>query len=125
MKSQPIEAPVRVFGTWDAPVTDDAKRIDVPVARLCMHCRETFRDGDNGAIMPNGFAQHRECALRVALGGIGHHVDHAFYCASESGPDAGLTYRQSALLVWRVFVDHKPVSRDALERLRAAPPNGT
>jgi hypothetical protein len=76
MKSQPIEAPVRVFGTWDAPVTDDAKRIDVPVARLCMHCRETFRDGDNGAIMPNGFAQHRECALRVALGGIGHHVDH-------------------------------------------------
>jgi hypothetical protein len=86
-----------------------------------MQCRETFRAGDNGAIMPNGFAQHRECALRSALGGIGHLVDHARYCASDHGPDAGLTSRQSALLVWRVICDRVPVTVHDLERLRADP----
>lgn len=42
---------------------------------------------------------HRECALRAVLGGIGHLEDHALWCLERDDPDAGLTYRQSALRV--------------------------
>lgn len=92
---------VRAFGTWDAPMTDDAVWLDtVPPGLVCMSCEEAIVEGENGAIMPTGFATHRECALRSALGGIGHLVDHGFYCRGELGPDAGLSYRLSALLVW-------------------------
>jgi hypothetical protein len=43
---------------------------------------------------------HRECSLREVLGGIGHLLDHKYYCRGLHDPDAGLTYRESALLVW-------------------------
>jgi hypothetical protein len=108
---------VQAFGSWDAPLTDQAEWVDVP-AGLCMHCREPFRDGDNGAVMPTGFAQHRECALRSVTGGIGHHVDHGRYCHGEAGPDAGLSFRASALLVWRHVAEGWPVSPEELEALR-------
>ena len=101
--------PVQAFGEWDAPVTDDAVWIDVPTELSCMCCQLPFEEGDNGAIMPNGYAQHRECSLRSVLGGIGHHIDHGRYCHGELGPDAGLSYRQSALLVWRMLIDKQPV----------------
>lgn len=43
---------------------------------------------------------HRECQLRDVMGGIGHLIAHEFWCgAPRHDPDAGLTYRQSALLV--------------------------
>jgi hypothetical protein len=109
---------VRAFGEWDAPVTDDAEWIDAPVGAVCMYCAETIADGDNGAVMPTGFVQHRECSLRGVWGGIGHHVDHGRYCRSELGPDAGLSYRQSALLVWRHVVEHRPVTDAELAELR-------
>jgi hypothetical protein len=109
--------PVRAFGEWDAPMTDGAEWIDVPTGLAGMFCRRQFEAGDNGAIMPAGFSQHRECVLRAVLGGIGHHVDHARYCRGELGPDAGLTYRQSALLVWRHAVEHEPVTDAELAEL--------
>jgi hypothetical protein len=111
--------PVRAFGVWDAPMTDGAVWLDSPPTdMICTLCREAFKPDDNGAIMPTGFAQHRECGLRSVWGGIGHHVDHARYCKGELGTDAGLTYRQSALLVWRTFVDRRPVTEAELEELR-------
>ena len=112
--------PVQAFGTWDAPATDDAVWLDeVPTHLRCMNCRENFRPGDHGAIMPTGFAQHRECALRSVMGGIGHLVDHERYCHGEHGPDAGLTYRQSAWLVWgHVTKERAPVTVEELEALR-------
>jgi hypothetical protein len=110
---------VRAFGVWDAPLTDVAEWIEVPLELSCMHCVERFRAGENGAVFPTGYAAHRECHLRAVMGGIGHHVDHAHYCRSALGPDAGLTRRQSSLLVWSVLVDRKTVTRDDLERLRA------
>jgi hypothetical protein len=106
------------FGEWDAPVTDGAEWIDVPTHETCMHCRLSFEAGDNGAIMPTGYAQHRECALRSVLGGIGHLVDHDRYCHGEAGPDAGLSYRASALLAWRHCVEGWPVSLEELEAVR-------
>lgn len=85
-------------------MTDDAEWLrSPPTDQTCVYCHEHFRSGDNGAIMPTGFAQHRECGLRSVMGGIGHHVNHPLYCGGELGPDAGLTYRESALLVWRHF----------------------
>jgi hypothetical protein len=33
------------------------------------------------------------------MGGIGHLIAHAYWCFERGDPDAGLTYRQSALLV--------------------------
>ena len=47
---------------------------------------------------------HPECGLRMALGGIGHLIAHEYWCSQRRDPDAGLTYRQSALLV-RAWVD--------------------
>lgn len=44
---------------------------------------------------------HRECNLREVLGGIGHLVAHEYWCKQQHDPDAGLTYRQSALLVYQ------------------------
>jgi hypothetical protein len=109
--------PVRAFGVWDAPMTDDAEWLDAPPLNLaCMYCLEHFRPGDSGAIMSTGFAQHRECGLRSVWGGIGHHVNHALYCGGELGPDAGLTYRESALLVWRHFHGERFTVEDLAKR---------
>jgi hypothetical protein len=44
---------------------------------------------------------HDDCALRQVLGGIGHLVAHEYWCVQHGDPDAGLTYRQSALLVYQ------------------------
>lgn len=110
--------PPRAFGVWDAPVTDDAEWIDVPTDRTCMHCQEHFAAGDNGAIFSTGFAAHRECQLRSAVGGIGHLLDHDFYCR-DVGPDAGLPYRVSALLTWRHWTrSGPPVTIEELQALR-------
>lgn len=51
---------------------------------------------------------HRECALRSAIGGIGHLLDHQHFCKERGDPDAGLDLRTSALLV-DVFVARKGV----------------
>ena len=42
---------------------------------------------------------HRECALRAVLGGIGHLNEHEYWCVQMKDPDGGLSYRESALLV--------------------------
>lgn len=42
---------------------------------------------------------HPECGVRMALGGIGHLEDHAYWCGERHDPDAGLSFRESALRV--------------------------
>lgn len=128
---------LEVFGgLWPAGMFEDPDteivEIDVPIAQSCHFCDELFVEGDQGvivgadderlrglrAVKQKGLSQHKECGLRAVVGGIGHHVDHAFYCRSELGPDAGLTRRQSALLVWDFYVEQKTVNREYLETLR-------
>jgi hypothetical protein len=53
---------------------------------------------------------HIECALRQVIGGIGHLVAHEYWCVLQHDPDAGLSYRQSALLTHR-FVELLGVER--------------
>jgi len=67
------------------------------MATTCILCSEPIESLDVVRIMP-GWA-HRECGLRAALGGIGHHEDHSYWCLNVGDPDGGRTYRQSALAV--------------------------
>jgi hypothetical protein len=67
-------------------------------------CNEPVMRGDDIApdplYTPEGpRTTHRECMLREVLGGIGHLVAHPYWCTEQHDPDAGLTRRQSALLV--------------------------
>lgn len=93
-------------------------RIPTPTGAVCMHCASPIRKGEQGLRFPTGRYSHRECGLRSALGGIGHQVDCAYYCKGELGPDAGIAYRDSALLVWDWYMDgHLPTKQD-LEVIR-------
>lgn len=106
---------VKAFGVWDAPITDDAIWLDeVPTDMRCWVCQENFQEGDNGAIMSTGFAQHRECSLRSVFGGIGHLVDHEYFCKGPLGTDAGLSTRASALMVWNFHHNNIRVTRESL-----------
>jgi hypothetical protein len=63
---------------------------------LCELCGESCSEPFDGVRTMVG---HRECFLRESMGGIGHLIAHAYWCFERGDPDAGLTYRQSALLV--------------------------
>jgi hypothetical protein len=115
------ELGMKFFGEkWDAPTTDDAEWIPTPTHATCMSCLAHFEEGDQGLVYVTGFHQHKECGLRSVMGGIGHLVDHAYYCHGELGTDAGLPYRVSAQLVWEWFVNKQRVTREDLEVLREA-----
>jgi len=73
--------------------------------RICTLCDEPMEVGEKSASL--ACEMHRECGLRSVVGGIGHLIDHAHFCAGV-GPDAGLDYRTSALLV-DVFILRKGV----------------
>lgn len=78
---------------------------------VCFHCGELILPGedlDPGTLWVDGkpTKPHRECSLRAVIGGIGHLSNHAFWCVEKHDPDAGLTYRESALLVDQWVHDH-------------------
>lgn len=73
---------------------------------ICANCNEPIVEGEERADIIT-MDSHRECALRSVIGGIGHLIDHAHFCDGV-GPDAGLDYRTSALMV-DVWVHRKGV----------------
>lgn len=78
----------------------------------CPLCGEEVGDDTRTLGTPEGPRQaHRVCLLRDAMGGIGHLLDHQFFCLGTGDPDAGLTYYQSARLVDAYFniVGNRPV----------------
>lgn len=62
---------------------------------ICELCNEPIH-GDKADVYP--LNAHYQCLLRETLGGIGHLIAHKYWCLQKHDPDAGLTYRQSALL---------------------------
>lgn len=71
-----------------------------PWDKVCELCGEPPDKGSRNERMNNGTAwAHRECLLRMAMGGIGHLEDHNYWCLELHDPDGGRTYRQSALEV--------------------------
>jgi hypothetical protein len=76
---------------------------------ICAHCNEPILSREDRADIMN-MDCHRECTLRTVLGGIGHLLDHAHFCHGELGPDAGLDYRTSSLMV-DIWVARKSVEK--------------
>lgn len=74
---------------------------------ICFHCKEPITSTEERADIIT-MDSHRECALRVVMGGIGHLLDHSHFCHGDLGPDAGLDYRTSALMV-DVWIHRKGV----------------
>ena len=99
------------------------EQVPAPVGEKCMFCLVPVREGDQGLVNYAGVPQHRECGMRSALGGIGHQVDHEHYCEGELGTDAGLSYRDSSLLVWDWFVKGYRYTKEDLEVLLKAKGN--
>jgi hypothetical protein len=70
----------------------------------CGLCNEPIEYGENERDMPfiraDGTAKltrvHTECILRSVVGGIGHHLDHDYWCKQMHDPDGGRSLRQSA-----------------------------
>ena len=104
----------KYFGEpWPSGICEEGSQVDTPTGMACVLCHDEIKESDQGSFMGTTdltFAftfgpVHRECSLRGVLGGIGHHLDHAYWCGEMHDPDAGFTYRQSALLVWERVVE--------------------
>lgn len=83
-------------------------RPERPLARAtgalvrCDLCGELVTAADpDGRANVRPMVAHRACAVRSALGGIGHLTDHALWCGERNDPDGGMSYRASALAVLR------------------------
>lgn len=63
---------------------------------LCAYCDEPVLGSQ--ALTASHLA-HRECGIRDVVGGIGHLMCHEHWCVRMRDPDAGRSYRASALLV--------------------------
>ena len=96
---------------WGAPVCEGAVQSNTPPwGELCGYCREVIVEGESGTYTTMLWAQgpmlepvHKECSLRMVLGGIGHHLNHTRWCVEQRDPDGGMTFRESALLVWQLY----------------------
>jgi hypothetical protein len=106
---------------WPSGVCDEASQSNTyPLGERCLLCEEKIEEGQSGTYVSTMDADplvglryaatepvHKECSLRSVLGGIGHHVKHDYWCKVRGDPNAGLTYRESALLVWALIVDEE------------------
>lgn len=72
------------------PWNETTLTLDEPGCQFCMPQKGVQFDPRD---------QHPSCAARAVVGGIGHLVDHAYWCGERGDPDAGLSYRDSALRV--------------------------
>lgn len=89
----------------DAEWKPFAAALGIEPIDTCPMCDEPVMDGDDVSPTPlhtpeGARTPHRSCMLREVTGGIGHLIAHDYWCAKpRMDPDAGLTRRQSALLV--------------------------
>jgi hypothetical protein len=112
----------RAFGTffgspWPSGICDEGRQVETPVGEPCEMCGEAIQVFDRGSFIgamrgeegnwvPILAPVHRECSLRSVMGGIGHLQNHLTWCLERHDPDAGFSYRQSALMVWDWIADH-------------------
>lgn len=111
----------RQFGTyfgepWPSGICDEGTRVDTPVGEHCELCNEPIQvfeqgsfigalHGEEGAWVSVLAPVHKECSLRSVMGGIGHLTNHLVWCVDKHDPDAGFSYRESAIRVWQ-WVSH-------------------
>ena len=92
---------------WPSGVCDNGIQVPTPVGELCILCGTPIQDGDQGSFMGSEkglVPSHKECSLRSVTGGIGHYRDHLYWCRQVGDPDMGLSYRESALQVWKMVI---------------------
>lgn len=96
---------------WPSGICDTGTQVETPVGEHCELCDEPVQlfdqgsfigslRGEEGNFVPVIAPVHRECSLRSVLGGIGHLQNHSVWCVLKHDPDAGFSYRESALKVW-------------------------
>lgn len=78
---------------------------------ICPHCTERIYQGEPRSRVivwgdAGGVRPHFECGLREVLGGIGHLIDHGYWCDEVGDPDMGLSYRESAARVAEYVSQH-------------------
>ena len=91
--------------------------VDTP-GSTCALCDEPVEPGSDASpiVTPEGPRRaHRECLLRVGLGGIGHLENHSYWCKEMHDPDGGRTLRQSALEVDEWVHIHGAAAAAAIE----------
>lgn len=103
---------MKIFG--QPLLHEDEEQVDTPVGQPCSYCGEPISEGDRGGVTATMGAFHQECAFRSAMGGIGHHENHAHWCKEVGDPDGGRTYRQSALEVWAKYANRPPTEAGGL-----------
>lgn len=95
-----------------APICDDdLMRVPVPVGQPCLFCDELVQSGDRGVLMPSVTREgttieacHIECQFANTVGGAAHiGGGRCEHCGGEGDPYAGLSYRESALEVWKAW----------------------
>jgi hypothetical protein len=105
------------FGeSWDVPMLDeDAVMVPTPVGVPCGHCEQPIDDGEQGLIRifldvdlhSSARPVHRECDLRMALGGVNHLRRRCTCCGGTEPPDPPwASRREAALLVYAWSVQH-------------------
>jgi hypothetical protein len=94
--------------------TDGTNALEGPEPMNCLLCSEPME-----TTTEHTQQAHRECLLRSALGGIGHHEDHAHWCVEMGDPDGGRSFRESAREVMALLAVIGP---DQLARQAAVPP---
>lgn len=105
-------AETRYFGeSWPSGVCDGGEQVDTPVGQACLHCDEAFEDGDRGWFFADWFgpAVHRECGLRMVVGGIEClKREHAgTHRVGDHEPDPPhLTKREAAQAAWAWIQEH-------------------
>lgn len=91
---------------------DDEMRVPAPVGELCIFCDEAVLFTDRGILMPcldaKGMstiqAAHIECQFANVVGGAAHiGGGKCEHCGGTGDPYAGLSYRESALEVWKAW----------------------
>lgn len=101
---------LRPFG----PICDTNPRIDVPVGYSCTWCEELIGAEDSGFLQPGHVDEppalavfHRECMLRMVVGGVNHQRGTCTCCGGTEPPDPeGATRREAAQIAagWRHMV---------------------
>lgn len=112
-KSRYLEVGLYFGEPWGSVLCDSGERWPTPVGENCVLCLEPIEADDRGVFMPHAqksdctalHPAHRECALCMTTSGIGHHLDHDFWCLNVGDPHAGLGYRESARRVWAWYAE--------------------
>lgn len=84
----------------------DLEEAPAPVGQACAYCTESIRQGEEGVFIwhvgeagTSGYRPyHRECNVRMLIGGLNHQLGKCTCCGGTEPPDPpGLSKRQAAI----------------------------